>query len=261
MARTIKLALLTCEIPLALVESHGDYPTLYKKLLESSLPASSGVDFTVDSFDVVKGEYPPEEIVGDYDGFLISGSASSVYAPLPWIPPLLAFVSALVSKHPNVKVFGICFGHQIVARALGGECIRNESGWEMGVTDVALTEVGRSIFGTDILHIQQMHRDHVPLVPPSFELLGSSSKSPVQGMVRFNTPTTHPTPSLSDIHILTVQGHPEFTTPMIHDIIDFWRESGIFNDQDAKEGWEFAKKDHDGVKIVGKTMWKVLRVA
>lgn len=73
--------------------------------------------------------------------------AFSAYAPLPWIPPLLEFVARVTNDYPKTRILGICFGHQIVARALGGHCVPNEKGWEVGVFDVQLNELGSDIFG------------------------------------------------------------------------------------------------------------------
>lgn len=77
--RTIKLALLVCDTPLAFIEFHGDYPVLYRKLLASAFPVSPNLSFTLDSYDAVNMIYPPEESLGKggYDGFLISGSGTS----------------------------------------------------------------------------------------------------------------------------------------------------------------------------------------
>ncbi|KDQ10636.1 hypothetical protein BOTBODRAFT_190300 [Botryobasidium botryosum FD-172 SS1] len=262
-ARTIKLALLVCDTPSDAIESQ-DYPELYRKLLASVFPASPSLSFAMDSYDVAKMVYPPEESLdeGGYDGVLISGSGKSAYAPLPWIPPLLAFVSDLVSKHPAIKLFGVCFGHQIVARALGGECVGNERGWELGVTDVALTEIGKTIFERETLRIQQVHSDHVPSVPPSCLLLGSTSTSPVQGMVRFTTPPTHDSSTFAhtDIHILTVQGHPEFHASIVPKIIDYLGSVGAVDDDTADGGRKHAARDEDGVTAFGGAVWRVLGV-
>lgn len=86
--------------------------------------------------------------------------AASAYAPLEWIPPLLDFVRKVVSDYPSIKIFGICFGHQIVSSALGGTCIPNEQGWEVGTYDVDLNTTGKLIFGKDVL---------VSILPLGFE--------------------------------------------------------------------------------------------
>lgn len=121
-----------------------------------------------------------------------------------------------------------------------------------------------------------MHRDHVPEVPPSFHLLGRSPTTPVQGLVKFDSPSPTNTqvtsvnpPSselpptkrtLKDIHILTLQGHPEFTGPIVNKIIDAREEAGILKGdivtvarEKESAGWR-----NDGVTVVGKTFWDVL---
>ena len=109
----------------------------------------------------------------------------------------------------------------------------------MGVDEIELTPLGKEILGVDTLvcrdeflfgcffdrfavqNLQEMHHDHVPFVPPSFHLLGSTSTSYNEGMVRYTddssipiatNPTSRP---LTDIHILTFQGHPEFTESIV----------------------------------------------
>lgn len=57
---------------------------------------------------------------------------------------------------------GICFGHQVVARALGGECVSN-SKWEVAVTEVILTDLGHRIFG--VPSIVRLHSGSSCYVP------------------------------------------------------------------------------------------------
>jgi GMP synthase-like glutamine amidotransferase len=68
-----------------------------------------------------------------------------------WIDSLVAFVSSVSNNYPDIKIVGICFGHQIVARAFGGECVPNPKGWEVGVTRVPTSPVGKEILGVDTL--------------------------------------------------------------------------------------------------------------
>jgi len=74
-------------------------------------------------------------------------SAASAYSPLPWIQTLTQYVRDLASSHPRVKIVGICFGHQIVAQALGGQVVPNNGLWEIGVSQVRLTKAGVDVFG------------------------------------------------------------------------------------------------------------------
>lgn len=81
-----------------------------------------------------------------------SHSASSAYTDLTWITTLVSFVSTLPSVSPKLKIIGICFGHQIIARAFGSTVEVNEvGGWEVGVRKIELTNVGKEVFGGDEL--------------------------------------------------------------------------------------------------------------
>ncbi|KAF5309043.1 hypothetical protein D9619_013556 [Psilocybe cf. subviscida] len=97
-----------------------------------------------------------------------------------------------------------------------------------------------------------MHRDHVPALPPGFELLGATDISPVQGMVRFS-------PDTDRVHIFTVQGHPEFTEPIVTAIIAQRSGSGAIGQETAAE-YEASRRyvRDDGPGRVGRTLWKVI---
>ena len=110
-------------------------------------------------------------------------------------------------------------------------------------------------------NIQQMHRDHVPSVPPSFHLLGSTSVSRNQGMVQFSDLDARipeidgPMPP---IHILTLQGHPEFTTGIVKEIIKVRGKSGVMDKDTAENGLIRADDRNDGDGTIGRAIWEVL---
>ncbi|EGN94380.1 hypothetical protein SERLA73DRAFT_188231 [Serpula lacrymans var. lacrymans S7.3] len=260
-----RIALLICDTPaLSVRKKHGDYIQVYNDYLRNSLPRPELVSqLNVDSYDVVdKQEYPDDDI--SYDAVVMTGSAASAYQNLEWINKLIAYVKRLVEEKPEVKIFGICFGHQIVARAVGGECVPTDGLWEIGVTEMQLTDVGKKVFGVDSINIQQMHRDHVPAVPPSFHLLGSTDITMNHGMVRFSpsSPSANPVSlSLKDIQILTIQGHPEFTESIVKLVVDDRSGRGVISPEVAEEARRRASLQNDGVSIVGKTLWGILGVA
>lgn len=107
-----------------------------------------------------------------------------------------------------------------------------------------------------------MHRDHVPTVPPSFHLLGSTPIAPNQGMVRLYPSASAPAAgdvSPADVHIFTVQGHPEFRTQITQEIVKARHSTGLLDkdivaDYERRAGWQ-----NDGPGVVGRTLWEMLR--
>ncbi|KAF8549194.1 class I glutamine amidotransferase-like protein [Imleria badia] len=272
----VKLALLICDDTIPPVNAlYGNYGRLLNHLLSESLARiSSDVTFTLDAYDVVNEmEYPPDS--DHYDGLFISGSRASSYEDKEWINKLVAYVARIITEKPSLKLFGICFGHQIIAKALGGSCVLNNGLWEVSVTTVRLTPLGKAIFGSDQLDMQQIHRDHVPTVPPNAHLLGSTDVTPNQGMVLFD-PASVPadlnsdTPSipLTSIHVLTVQGHPEFTEPIMRMLLDERAEKlgeTLVNEARLRAGGVPGRHHPDGLACdgvgrIGKVIWGVLGV-
>ncbi|KAJ3257120.1 hypothetical protein HK103_004948 [Boothiomyces macroporosus] len=164
------------------------------------------------AFDVTKEEYPSNP--ADFDLFIITGSKFSCYENLPWITKLKEFVK----RHDDgpIKFFGVCFGHQIIAEALGGKVLPNAKGWEIGWISMELNEQGQRILSRDKIAIQSMHKDHVVQVPPGFTVLGGTELAPVQCMFK-------------PLKYFTIQGHPEFTAAYTSALINMRLKSGIFS--------------------------------
>ncbi|KAJ7103716.1 class I glutamine amidotransferase-like protein [Mycena epipterygia] len=255
------IALLVCDRLLPDVFGEHGYNMVFSELLQGSAKAL-GFNFTdkckLVEYDVTKMEYPPLDAT--HDGMLITGSKASAYEDVPWINELVAFVARAAQK-PELKIVGICFGHQILARALEGRCVRNDGRWEVGPTKIGLTDLGKKVFDveSDSLYIQEMHQDHVPELPPNFHLLGSTEVALNQGMVRFN-PGTSSFDSLADIQIFAVQGHPEFNESIMTELVTTRAASGVLNAATAADAIRRAKWQNDGVEVVGKTILGVCGV-
>lgn len=97
------------------------------------------------AYDVTAMEYP--ESVDTLDGLVLTGSKYSAYDTDEWILKLKRFVSTTFSTS-NCPIIGICFGHQIIAEALGGKVVLNPVGWEVGWTPISLNARGKEIFKT-----------------------------------------------------------------------------------------------------------------
>ncbi|KAK0459975.1 class I glutamine amidotransferase-like protein [Desarmillaria tabescens] len=223
----MKLAVLLCDTPLPeVVATYGDYASIFHRLLSSS---SYAPPFTLDPYDVVSANSYPEDPTS-YDAILLTGSKHSAHGDDAWIHKLVDFVRTTASSHPQVKLIGICFGHQIIARALGGDqaCVVNKAGWE------------------------QMHRDHVPSLPPGFHLLASTPIAPVQGMVKFKDGKE------DDVHIFAVQGHPEFTEPIVSIVVKTRGANGILSKEIVEDATKRKDIPTDGA-LVADSIWRILQ--
>ena len=185
------------------VPDFGEYPDMFMKLLGQVAPS---LEFRV--YDVEQGEYPAD--IDEVDAYLITGSKSSVYDDKPWIPPLVDFVRELDRRRK--KLVGICFGHQLVAHALGGKTEKSPKGWGVGLHthhfNTAPAWHDQQALALDIL---VSHQDQVVKIAAGATVLASSDFC------------ENAVCQLGD-HILTFQGHPEFVTAYSREIMEFRRQ-------------------------------------
>ena len=117
--------------------------------------------------------------ISGFDAVLVTGSPWSVVEPAPWMDEAGAWLLEVARARP---VLGVCFGHQLLAKALGAEVERR--GREAGTCEVRLTEAGRrdALFSgcPERLLVQATHEDHVARVPPGATLLAENDFSQVQ---------------------------------------------------------------------------------
>jgi GMP synthase-like glutamine amidotransferase len=116
--------------------------------------------------------YPGETALSSIDAIIVSGSGESVrYLRDPsekdkWegkIRRLQKYLRYVIDNHRRIKLIGICFGHQIISFASGKAVDRNPKGWEVGPTDISLTNIGKDVFKKGYVTLQQIHQDHVLL--------------------------------------------------------------------------------------------------
>lgn len=206
-------------------------------------------------------EYPPDHLLDSYDGIVTTASASSAHEDLEWINKLAEFIKRVAQEKPQIKFIGLCFGHQIIARACGGQCVRNSKGWEIGPTPIELSPTGKELFGVQSMTIHQMHRDHIIDVPPGFQLLGSTPIANNQGMIKLYTDKQPGSNIWDNIHILTLQGHPEYTEAIVTGLAEIRSKNGTITPEEAADAERRRYWDHDGVGVVGKAICRVLGVA
>ena len=141
--------------PDALAADMGDYPDMFIQLL-------AGHGFTFETYRVVEMQFPKD--VHDADGWLLTGSKHGAYEDHPFIAPLEDFIRAAYAA--AVPLVGICFGHQIIAQALGGKVEQFKGGWAVGATDYD--------FGGERLTLNAWHRDQVTQVPKDARVIASN---------------------------------------------------------------------------------------
>ena len=182
---------------------HGNYPDMFDRMFDRS-----GIDVTTRHYRVHKGAYPYR--IDECDAYIITGSARSVYEDEPWIRELQSFV---VKAHECRKpLVGICFGHQLVGQALGGCAELADAGWGVGVHTVRLCGK-QDLVDEEVENFRLIvsHRDQVTRLPEGAKIVASSSFCPIAAM------------QIGD-HILTFQGHPEFTVNYSANLINMRRQ-------------------------------------
>lgn len=173
--------------PDTLADTMGDYPDMFAQML-------AGYGFQFRTFRVVDGVFPVS--VKDCQGWLITGSRHGTYEDHPWITPLEQFIRDAFAAH--VPMVGVCFGHQIIAQAMGGRVERFAGGWAVGATDYD--------FGDETMTMNAWHRDQVTVVPKGAKVIASNDFCSNAAL-------------LYEGHALTVQAHPEFGSDFVDGLI------------------------------------------
>ncbi|MDJ0752178.1 MAG: type 1 glutamine amidotransferase [Ardenticatenaceae bacterium] len=163
-------------------------------------------DFRLTEFRVTEGDFP--STAAGFDGYLITGSPSGAYEEYPWIQMLSEFI--LQARAADKKLVGICFGHQILAQALGGRVEKSQNGWGLGLHALDFYDPP-SWMAQDIPsrqgHFYFCHQDQVIDLPQGAQRLAGSSFCP-NGMF------------MIDDQVLALQAHPEFTSQTMVKAID-----------------------------------------
>ncbi|RKF80615.1 putative glutamine amidotransferase-like protein C13C5.04 [Golovinomyces cichoracearum] len=225
-------------------EKYTDYYNLFKMLLESAAERMN-CPGCIETFCFDPREDTNWPVLDEIDAVLITGSTSSTFDSEPWITQVNDFVKTILAQD-RVRLIGVCFGHQITARAIEGigAVGRNVRGWELGVTNIDLTERGKEVFERDTLAIQQVHRDEVLYAPRGVEILGSSPKCAIQSMYIPNK-------------LFTVQGHPEIKDDIISELVHSRYEDNIISEEEFNEAISREGCEHHG-EVIGELFIKFL---
>lgn len=181
----------TGQVPAPLRDQFPDYPAMFRHMV-------GGVDssFRFETISVVKGEALPDPAA--LDAVLYTGSPAGVYDPEPWIASLTDFIRQAASvQTPQV---GICFGHQMMGEALGGQVVKSDKGWGVGrhTYEILQCPDWSAVPSPPSLRVAVSHQDQVLVCPPSATVIAASDFTPIAAL------------SYGGFPALSFQCHPEF---------------------------------------------------
>ena len=192
--RQMRIGILQTGQNRAELAAFDEYPVLFDRLLTGAETAGQPRWCTLETYRVLDGVFPND--INACDGYIVTGSAAGVYEQHDWIAPLMQFIRACHAA--GLPLLGICFGHQAIARALGGEVVKWDGGWGVGVQEMRLVhQPGFMPAQTDRFSLIYFHQDQVTKLPDGAMRLASSDFCENGGFTLGDT-------------ILCLQGHPEF---------------------------------------------------
>ncbi|TDZ30195.1 putative glutamine amidotransferase-like protein [Colletotrichum spinosum] len=203
------------------------------------------------TWDVLAGSYPDPATV---DAIVITGSIAAAYDTDPWVLELAAFIDKVYTQHPTVRIFGTCFGHQLIGQVLlgphGAVVEKDPNGYEFGVRNVALNpkliedfpcleQLRQPGTATHGIRLQMCHGDHVALPKPPGRLpgnwvnIGGSAHCQVQGLYE-------------PARVLTIQPHFECDQFIMEATIrHFYTPKNGFQPRFLEDAFQGTRKDDD----------------
>ncbi|MBE8215930.1 MAG: type 1 glutamine amidotransferase [Endozoicomonadaceae bacterium] len=202
-----KIALLACNLPHPKLPGYSNIQIIHDFLNRENIA------FDIYPFSCINSDFP--ENTSDFDGFIINGSPVSCYDNLSWILELEDFIRAAYLD--SVPVVGICFGHQVIAQALGGVVEKSKIGFQLGVNVMTLTDSYLPYMPEieDQLNIFVSYQDQIITLPNEARLLAKTDNCPYF-MLKYD-------------RMLTIQGHPELDDYHQKLLINALLEKNIIN--------------------------------
>lgn len=199
--------------PEDLADSFTDYPAMVRQWL-------GDIEAEFDSYPVLDGVFP--DAPSSAELWVVTGSKFGAYEDRAWIPPLEQFIRD--TQQAGKLMVGICFGHQIIAQAMGGRVEKSDKGWGLGVHSYAVddswpAELGPAPQGVSL---QAFHQDQVIDKPDTAVKLAGSEFCE-------NAALWYPG------FAITVQGHPEFDETYSTALIKS-RSGTVLTQSDAEKG-------------------------
>lgn len=210
--------------PRSLQPRFGTYHQMFEDLL------GPGFDYSV--FEVQKGQWP--ERPEDYDGFVVTGSAAGVYEDDPWIAELMDWLRAARGR---TRLVGVCFGHQVMAQAFGGQVVKSPKGWGVGLQTYRV-EAREPWMAPDAgaFSIPASHQDQVVDLPPHARVVAGDDFAPYAALAYDDQPA------------ISFQGHPEFDPAYATALIESRREEKL-TEEEADRAVESLKRPNDNSAV------------
>ncbi len=189
----MQIGILQCDsVRSTLSETYGEYPAM----IEAAFRATDD-SLTFKTYPSYLGVLPDD--IENCDAYIITGSRHSVFDHDEelWINPLRDFIIKL--NKAKKKLLGLCFGHELIADVMGGKVERADCGWQIGIHTVEITQ-HRDFMQpkTDALYLPMMCEDQVQSIGEEATIM-AQGKNSQYAILQYGD------------HILTTQGHPEFT--------------------------------------------------
>ena len=215
-----------------LVDEYGTYAEMLIALINTDEQV-----FEFKTFNILDDEFPKDHL--ECDGWIVTGSPHGVYEEHSWIPTVSQMINNIYEA--NLPIFGVCFGHQLIAQALGGHVEKSEKGWGLGLHTYQVnnkTDYMSNLSEEVTLNI--CHQDQVLRPPQGATIYAKSEFCENAGFY------------IKD-KVLTMQAHPEFLVDFTKALLTARRDVtipkefvdpalvGLKNNPDSAQSNQFAK--------------------
>ncbi len=192
--------------PSPAIDQFGTYPEMFMRLL-----GPDAYDYT--TFAVDEGEWPDRAEA--CDAYVVTGSSCGVYDPEPWIGELMGF---LRQARGRAALVGVCFGHQAMAQAFGGQVVKSPNGWGVGEHEYRVIARQPWMDDASAIRLPASHQDQVVVPPAGAEVIAANDFTPFGAL------------SYGD-RAISLQLHPEFEPAYAIALIEARRGSRYTDEQ------------------------------
>ena len=215
-----------------LVDEYGTYAEMLIALINTEEQV-----FEFKTFNILDDEFPKDHL--ECDGWIVTGSPHGVYEDHSWIPTVTQLINNVYEA--NLPIFGVCFGHQLIAQALGGYVEKSEKGWGLGLHTYQVNNKPDYMSNlSEEVTLNICHQDQVLRPPQGATVYAKSEFCENAGFY------------IKD-KVLTMQAHPEFLVDFTKALLTARRDVtipkefvdpalvGLKNNPDSVQSNEFAK--------------------